>query len=247
MADELDSLYLVDPKDFTAERTKLVAAARRRGDDAAAKRISAARKPTAAAWIANRLALRHKDTKRRLADLGEKLRVAHAAMDGARIRDLSTEQHHLIGELTRTAFDAADMRTPSSAVRDDLISTLQAAIADPEVRARLGRLTRPEQWSGFGTPDDAAPVTRAEGTEKVRRQQREKAAAIAAAERAKAKADDELSRRQAELDAAHLRRDEALATLKTAERQFTKAGEKYDEARAAAQAAAQSLQQAKAR
>ena len=246
--DELDSLYLVDPKDFTAERTRLVAAARRRGDDAAAKRISAARKPTAAAWIANRLALRHKDTKRRLADLGEKLRAAHAAMDGARIRDLSTEQHHLIGELTRTAFDAADMRTPSSAVRDDLISTLQAAIADPEVRARLGRLTRPEQWSGFGTPDDAAPVTPVDGAEKARRQQRAKlAAAVAAAERAKAEADDDLSRRQAELDAARLRRDEALATLKTREREFTKAEEQYDKAREAAQAAAQSLQEAKGR
>ena len=246
--DELDSLYLVDPKDFTAERTRLVAAARRRGDDAAAKRISAARKPTAAAWIANRLALRHKDTKRRLADLGEKLRAAHAAMDGARIRDLSTEQHHLIGELTRTAFDAADMRTPSSAVRDDLISTLQAAIADPDVRARLGRLTRPEQWSGFGTPDDAVPVTPVDGAEKARRQQRAKlAAAVAAAERAKAEADDELSRRQAELDAARLRRDEALATLKTREREFTKAEEQYDKAREAAQAAAQSLQEAKGR
>jgi hypothetical protein len=246
--DELDSLYLVDPKDFTAERTKLTAAARRRGDDDAAKRISAARKPTAAAWIANRLALRHKDTKRRLADLGEQLRAAHAAMDGARIRDLSTEQHQLIGELTRTAFEAADMRTPSSAVRDDLISTLQAAIADPEVRARLGRLTRPEQWSGFGTSDDAAPATRTKRAEKVRRQQREELnAAIAVAERAKAKADDELSRRQAELDAARLRRDEALAALKTAEREVTKAEEKHDEASEAARVAAKSVEKAKAR
>jgi hypothetical protein len=70
MADvELDSLYWVQPDAFTTQRTKLVVAARQRGDAAAAKRISAARKPTTAAWIVNRLALRHKDAQQRLADL----------------------------------------------------------------------------------------------------------------------------------------------------------------------------------
>ena len=157
--DELDSLYWARPKDFTAERTKLTAAARRRGDDAAAKRISAAGKPTTAAWIVNRLALGHKDTLQRMADLGDELRAAHAAMDGARIRDLSAEQHRLLDELTRAALQAADVSNPSSAVRDDITSTLQAAIADPGVRARLGRLARPEQWSGFGDFGAAAPVS----------------------------------------------------------------------------------------
>jgi hypothetical protein len=70
MADvELDSLYWVHPDAFTTQCTKLVAAARQRGDAAAAKRISAARKPTTAAWIVNRLALRHSDAQQRLADL----------------------------------------------------------------------------------------------------------------------------------------------------------------------------------
>jgi hypothetical protein len=124
--DELDSLYWVQPEGFTARRTRLAAAAKQRGDAAAAKRISAARKPTTAAWIVNRLVLRHKDAKQRLADLGDRLRAAHAAMDGDRIRDLSGEQHKLIDELARTAFKAADVRKPSSTVRDDLTSTLQA-------------------------------------------------------------------------------------------------------------------------
>ena len=51
-------------------------------------------------------------------------------MEGARIRDLSAEQHKLIDELIRAALEAADMRKPSSTVRDDVTSTLQAAIAD---------------------------------------------------------------------------------------------------------------------
>lgn len=80
MADEdLDTLYWAPPQQFTAERARLAAAASARGDDAGAQRISAARKPTAAAWIVNRLALRHKDARQRLADLGEGLRAAGAS------------------------------------------------------------------------------------------------------------------------------------------------------------------------
>ncbi|MDT7731860.1 MAG: hypothetical protein QOK45_2113, partial [Mycobacterium sp.] len=56
MADELDELYEVRQDDFTALRTKLVAAAKQRGDMDTAKQISAARKPTTAAWVVNRLA-----------------------------------------------------------------------------------------------------------------------------------------------------------------------------------------------
>ena len=58
MADELDELYEVKPEEFTALRTKLAAAAKQRGDVETAKQIAAARKPTAAAWVVNRLALR---------------------------------------------------------------------------------------------------------------------------------------------------------------------------------------------
>ncbi len=263
--DELDRLYWVPPEDFTAERTKLTAAAKRRGDDTAAKRISAARKPTTAAWIVNRLALRHNDTKQRLEDLGDRLRAAHAAMDGSDIRDLSTEQHRLINELTRAALEAAEVKRPSSTVRDDLTSTLQAAVADPEVRERLGRLARPEQWSGFGSFGDAAAVAtpaRAETgqrepkpsrpgpaksvPDKAQRQREKLKAAVAAAERAKAEADERFSEHQAGRDAARERRDEALAALRVAERKFNSAEEKYDKAKQASRAAAELVTQAKA-
>lgn len=155
--DDLDSLYDVPPKEFTAARTRLASAAKQRGDGAAAKRITAANKPTTAAWIVNRLAIRHPDARQRLTDLGERLRAAHATMDGARIRELSGEQHKLIDELARKALREADIGRPSAAVREDLTSTLQAAIADPAATERLGRLTRPERWSGFGAFGDAPP------------------------------------------------------------------------------------------
>lgn len=266
--DELDSLFWAPPKDFTAKRTGLTAAAKRRGDDAAAKRIAAANKPTTAAWIVNRLALKHRDTGQRLANLGDELRAAHAAMDGARIRDLSAEQHHLIDELTRAALDAADVARPSSAVRDDITSTLQAAIADPEVRGRLGRLARPEQWSGFGDFGAATPVsttssrtakaqepaaksrpqsTKQSAREAAAARRREKLeAAVTAAERENADAEASLSEREAERDAARQRRDEALAVLRAAERELDRAEANYDRAKRASRAAEKSVRQAKA-
>jgi hypothetical protein len=245
--DELDSLYCAQPDAFTAQRTELSAAAKRRGDDAAAKRISAARKPTAAAWMVNRLVLRDKQTKRRLSDLGDRLRDAHAAMDGERIRNLSAEQHKLINELARAAFKSAGVANPSAAVREDVTGTLQAAIADPDVRARLGRLTKAERWSGFGGFGggfaDAAPASK-----KTRREPKlEKLrAAAAAAERAKTEADDELSARQADRDAARRGRDEALAGLREAERALDAAEKRYDRAKQASRAAAASLKDAHA-
>lgn len=234
--DELDSLYCAEPDAFTALRSTLVAGAKDRGDAAAAKRISAARKPTTAAWIVNRLALERKDTKKRLSDLGDRLRAAHAEMDGERIRDLSAEQHKLIDELTRAALEAADVQRPSASVREDVTATLQAAVADPDVTRRLGRLTKPERWSGFGF-GEAAPAGRS-GTAARRRLDKLKAA-VTDAERAKAEAADTLSRRRAE-------RDEARAALREAERRLDKAEAAYDRAERADRAAAESVKEAKA-
>lgn len=235
MADELDTLYWVEPEAFTAQRTKLAAEAKKRGDEAAAERIAAARKPTTAAWIVNRVALAHKDTKKRLADLGDRLRAAHAEMDGERIRALSAEQHRLIEGLARAAFEAADVTRPSASVREDVTGTLQAAIADPEVRERLGRLAKPEQWSGFGGFSDAAPSRPAKRSQTAAQRRREKLnAAVTDAERARAAADEAVSERQAARDAARQRRDEAKAALRRAERELSKAEAEYDKAKRAA-------------
>lgn len=185
--DELDELYWVSPDKFTATRTRLAAAAKERGDADSAKQISAARKPTTAAWVVNRLALSHAKATQRLTELGERLRAAHSAMDGERIRELSADQRKLIDELARTAFDAAETKNPSASLGEDVTGTLQAAIADPDVAARLGRLAKAEQYSGFGdfgfTEDTPAEPKPDRG--EIKRAQ----AALAEAEQAKADAD----------------------------------------------------------
>lgn len=269
--DDLDQLYRAKPDGFIALRTKLSAAAKRRGDTAAAKRISATNKPTAAAWIVNRLAIDQATVQQRLADLGDRLRAAHAAMDGDRIRELSADQRKLVDELARAAFEAAGLSNPSAAIRDDVTGTLQAAIADPDVRTALGRLARPERWSGFGAVGDATPVFSVDRGSKTKatskqtrpkpakdmprdielraaRQQKEKLrAALSEAERARAKADDALAERQAELAAARLRRDSARESLRAAEGALSSAEDSYDKAKQASRDAAELVKKAKAR
>ena len=269
--DELDELFRVKPEEFTATRTRLAGAAKQRGDAATAKRISASRKPTTAAWIVNLLALRNTDARQALTDLGERLRAAHATMDGDRIRALSAEQRKLVDELGRVAFDAAGLTDPPAGLRDDVTGTLQAAIADPDVAARLGRLTKAERWTGFGGFGDTAPVftdsrrgkataepqqapqkpardqPRDDNLEAARQQRETASAALAAAGRAKAEADDALSERQAERATARLRRDDARKRLQEAERKLDAAEGAYEKAKQAGRDATELVKEAKER
>ncbi len=260
MADELDDLYEVKPEEFTALRTKLSAAAKQRGDADTAKQIAAARRPTTAAWVVNRLALRDQDIRTRLAGLGERLKDAHTAMDGEAIRALSAEQRRLVDDVARAAFEEAELADPTAALRDDVMATLQAAIADPDVASRLGRLTKAERWSGFGEFGDTAMVftatrkatSRKEPAEQPQRDdkrddKREKArAAVAAAERAKAEADAALTELQSDLATARMRRDDARRRLQDAEDALTAAEDAYDKGKQAGRDAAAVVKQAKA-
>ena len=257
----LDALYSARPEDFTSLRTELAAKARKSGDTAAAKSITASRKPTTAAWVVNLLVL-DGTARAQLTDLGSRLREAHAAMDGDAIRVLSSEQRRLVDELVRNAFRAAALDRPSAALRDDVTATLQAAVADPDVAARLGRLTKAERWSGFGDFGDTAAVSaarkghvsapRAAAEPRVpakpsprdRRVQQARAA-VAAAERTKSEADAALAELQADLAAARLRHQDARRRLDEAEQAMAAAEDAYDAAKRAGREAAAAVKAAK--
>ena len=170
--------------------------------------------------MVNRLALSHAKAKQRLTELGERLRAAHAAMDGERIRELTAEQRGLIDELARTAFDAAETTDPSAALRDDVTGTLQAAIADPDVATRLGRLVKAEQWSGFGDFGFTAAIPAEDPAELARAH-----AALEAAEQAKAEADEALAVARGGLE-------QAQRDVHVAEQTSRDAAERVKEARA---------------
>lgn len=224
--DDVEKLYRARPEEFTELRTKLAAAAKKRGDKAESKRIASCRKPTTAAWVVNMLA-RSGDATQRLADLGERLRAAHAARDGDGIRALSAAQRKLIDGLVRDGLTAAEVANPSQALRDDISGTLHAAIADPDVLARLGTLAKAERWSGFGefafddteTAPEEAPDEEAESARKA--DEARKAEEAAEAERA----EKERARQQAEADL-----EAARAELRTAERKRDAAQKVVDDA-----------------
>lgn len=260
--DPLDELYAARLEDFTAVRTELAAAAKKRGDTDEAKKISSARKPTTAAWVVNRLAHADDAVPRRLTDLGARLREAHAETDGARIRELTAEQRRLIDDLTRAAFEEAELPKPSSSLRDDVTATLQAAVADPDVAARIGRLTKAEQWSGFGGFGDSAavftpksepkPAKRDKPDDKPaatedRRKRDEARAERAAAERAKAEADEALAELQSDLATARLRHQDARRRLDEAEAALAAAEDAYDKGKQASREAAQRVRRANRR
>jgi hypothetical protein len=214
--------------------------------------------------VVNRLALRDRDIRTRLTGLGERLKDAHSAMDGDRIRALSAEQRRLVDDVARAAFEEAELADPSAALRDDVTGTLQAAIADPDVASRLGRLTKAEQWSGLGEFGDTTMVftqTRKTTSRKkpakepqqvAKRDDKRDAeratarAALAAAERAKADVDAALTELQSDLATARLRRDDARRRLRDAESALTAAQDAYDKGKQAGRDAAAVVKQAKA-
>jgi hypothetical protein len=152
VADAAAELYGEDPASFTARRTALVEAARRAGDAAAAKEIAALRKPTRPAWVLNTLARASPDVPDRLAELAASLRSAAESADGARLRELSAQRSPLVDSLARQALSAVGLADPPAGLREDVVATLDAALADPEVAARFaaGTLTKAEHWAGFG-------------------------------------------------------------------------------------------------
>jgi hypothetical protein len=87
----------------------------------------------------------------RLVQLGDELRAAAAALDGAKIRELSRERRRLVDSLIRQALQHAGEEAPSAALREDLTATFGAAVADPQAARELatGTLLRPIHRADF--------------------------------------------------------------------------------------------------
>ena len=150
-------LYAGPPDEFMAARTELAKAAHAAGDAAGAAAIEKLRKPTVAAWIVNALVIDDPSAVERLTGLGDRMRAAQERLDAAELRDLTAERRRLVDELTRAAFGRAGQRRPAAGLRDEVSATFDAAIADPQIAGRLGRLVRAERWSGFGFLPAGAP------------------------------------------------------------------------------------------
>ena len=151
LAEAAAELYAGDPAAFTERRGALAAQARAAGQAAAAKQITALRKPTYSAWLVNQLVRADPEVASRLSELGGELRSAGAALDGARIRELSQQRRRLVDDLVRQALQLPGAGPPSAAVREDLTATFGAALADPQVADQLaaGTLVRAVHRADF--------------------------------------------------------------------------------------------------
>jgi hypothetical protein len=157
LQDAAAQLYAAAPHEFVSRRAALAAQARTAGDARAAKQIAALRKPTQSAWVVNQLARADPAAATQLTELGAELRQAQRTLDGTAIRELSVRRRELVDDLARRAFAAVGQQAPPAALREEVTTTLAAALADPEIASQLaaGTMARVARSDGFAS---AAPL-----------------------------------------------------------------------------------------
>lgn len=158
---ELDpvlELYGLPPEQFTAARNQLAAVLQGDGDTRGSAAVKALRKPTVAAWLANRLVRIAPDRIAELTDFGDDLRKAHRTGDRRRLKELTPRRHEMVHRLADAARRdaAANGRAISATTAERLAATLDAALVDPAAAQllRSGRLTAGLRHVGFGVVDE---------------------------------------------------------------------------------------------
>ncbi|WP_265521602.1 hypothetical protein [Oerskovia flava] len=156
--DPVSALFALPLEEFVAARDAVAARFAADGDADAAKSVKALKKPTVAAWVANRVARTWAAEVADLAALGDRLRAATRDRDRSRLRSLDQERRDRVGalvdEIARTG--EIDGRQVTADSLRKLAETLGAAVADPGAAAavRAGRLSRTLQHVGFGLVDE---------------------------------------------------------------------------------------------
>ncbi|WP_265442990.1 hypothetical protein [Flexivirga meconopsidis] len=240
----VDRLYAEPPANFVATRDAAAKQARESGDKDLASRLKALRRPTAAAALVNLLVRSAADPGiPQLLDLGARLRDAQSSLDGPAMKSLGAERNRLVAGLLDSVAELTD-EDLTGGVRDQLISTFTAAIADPEAETAVssGRLVNAISYSGFGEVDVsdavATPLPDRPRPQVTPAQTADAASGAAevieavdegAAERAAA-ANRMLERAQRALQEAKDAEASALAALDLAERTLTAARHTHDSA-----------------
>jgi hypothetical protein len=138
--DDVDALYALSPREFTAARTELA----KRSGDAEIRRL---RRPSQAAAVVNRLARERREDVERLVEAGRRLRAEQAR--GGDIEQATRAEREALAALVRAARD--EDATPDAAL-EGVRATMQAAAADDAAARQVlaGRLERELDAPGFG-------------------------------------------------------------------------------------------------
>ncbi|KQU34218.1 hypothetical protein [Rhodococcus sp. Leaf233] len=215
----IDDLYSLAPADFVSHRSAYVTRFKKAGDRSGATRIGGLRKPTVVAWLVNTLARQDESAVAELFDLGAELERAQQRGDGHRLRELSTARSASIRALTDRAVALGRERgvTVGDNAAREVSNTLNAAMADPEIRDRVraGRTVVAETYSGFGpallslVPDPPETETEDDGEPDIADDVPESAAESDAENEAERLRQAEHDRLVAELDSAEIAFDAA--------------------------------------
>jgi hypothetical protein len=168
-----DELYGLVPGEFIAARDAAVRAARDGADRELADQVKALRKPSVGAWLADKLVRDEPAELDELLDLGQAMRDARDALDGAKLRSMSRERHAIVRSLIEraTALAAQDDQRAGDPAQRELEVTLDAVLADEQAADafRTGRLVRGLTATGLepvdvtdavAVPEAAAPARR---------------------------------------------------------------------------------------
>ena len=227
-------LYAGDPGVFTGRRAELSKQARAAGDADAARSIAALRRPTRSADLVNRLVREHADLFDELLTVGQELRSAQDRLDGTELRSMGARRRQVVSAAVRAALRG---ESASEAIRAEVTATLEAALADPDVAGQVSAatLSRPMEWSAFGSVGPAlsvVPPAAPSRAEQHAAKDRAAAAAAAAAQRAKvveaeraktAEAHADVRSAQEAVTASSKRRDAAAGRVTELETQLAQA------------------------
>jgi hypothetical protein len=232
---ELDDLFGRPLSDFTSGRNELAKRLRKAGQEDAAERVQALKKPSVPVWAVNQLARRHPEDLRELLDAGERLRKAQEEAfgggAGAAVREATVAEREAARRLTRLGQDllAEEGRPPTRDAIERIGALLRAAAVQPESAQLLaaGRLSEEVDSTGFGAVAGLAPPA---GTP---------ARARPNSESARQRQEEQRRRKRLEAQIERLRRtaDQASTKLERAEQAAEKARAEAEEARAALEAA----------
>jgi hypothetical protein len=174
----LDELYRDHPEGFTAGRNELAKDLRASGDRDEAERVKRLRRPSAAAWLVNRVAIDSPETMDAFGEASEELEKAQSrAVEGKQgaateLRAAAARERDAVAAVLEEAERSArGVGHPPNARTLELVAdTLRAASGDGEFRKRVraGRLERERTAATLGTVPDKVPFRRRVGSEKRR-------------------------------------------------------------------------------
>jgi hypothetical protein len=234
-----DELYSLPRDEFTAARNAVAQRAREQGRRELTEQIGALRRPSTAAWLANRLAREHPERIQALMELGDGLREAQRRLHGEQLRRLSQQRHVLVHAVVQQVHELA--RTAghpvSDAITRELVGTFTAAVNSSAAAQALagGHLS-----AALDPADAATDLFAGAGALESGRRDPDTAGGVSERHR-------ELERLRTEAAEARTARDEAQRAKADADRAVDDAATALRELRARLEAAAQAVQEARSR